>query len=337
MAATIKDIARETGLSLATISKYMNGGNLREKNRLAIEKAIKALDYTVNEYARGLKSNRSRTIGVVIPELSNLFITQIITVVEGLLQEKGYSVVICDCHTNEERECAAVQFLLSKKVDGIINMPVCRDGRHLTPALEQAVPIVLIDRIIPGLVQQVDSVLIDNKMAAEHATAYLLEHGHRNIAIIAGPEPVYTSSLRLSGYYEAYQSRGLTPPAFDAFVQHCDYSVEGGYESMRRILKESDCTAVFVTNYEMTLGALIAINEFGKKIPEDISMIGFDNMDLSRITHPKLTIVTQPLEQIGNFTAKTLLERLESKSTGPVSMRLSAVLQEGASVLDFNQ
>ncbi|MFI3168503.1 MAG: LacI family DNA-binding transcriptional regulator [Faecalibacterium sp.] len=332
MAATIKDIARETGLSLATISKYMNGGNLREENRAAIEKAIKKLDYTVNEYARGLKSNRSRAIGVLIPELSNLFITQIITVVEGILQEKGYSVVICDCHTDEARECAAVQFLLSKKVDGIINMPVCRDGRHLTPALEQGVPVVLIDRIVPSLKGEVDSILIDNKSAAEEATDHLLEKGHRDIAIIAGPEHIYTSKLRLSGYYAAFASRGLTPPEYELYVRHCDYTVQGGYESMRKLLTQTDCTAVFVTNYEMTLGAMIAVNELGRKIPEDISIIGFDNMDLSRITHPRLTIVTQPLEQIGYYTAKTLLERLESKDVAPVRVSLSTTLQDGASV-----
>ena len=123
MAATIKDIARETGLSLATISKYLNGGSLREKNRLLIEQAIQKLDYHVNEYARGLKSNKSRSIGVVIPELSNLFVTQIISVIEGVLQSQGYSIIICDCQTDPERECQAVQFLLDKRVDGIINMP----------------------------------------------------------------------------------------------------------------------------------------------------------------------------------------------------------------------
>lgn len=335
MAATIKDIARETGLSLATISKYVNGGTLREANRVAIEKAIKKLDYTVNEYARGLKSNRSRTIGVIIPELSNLFITQIITQVESLLQEKGYSVVICDCHTDEARECNAVQFLLGKKVDGIINMPVCRDGRHLAPALEQQVPIVLIDRIIPSLKGAVDAILIDNKTAAKEATALLLEKGHRKIGIIAGPQSIYTSQLRLSGYYAAFAEKNLCPPEETPFVCHCDYTVQGGYEAMRGLLRQTDCTAVFVTNYEMTLGAMIAINELGRKIPDDISMIGFDNMDLSRITHPKLTIVTQPLEQIGHYTAKTMLERLTTPaqpSQMPVVVTLSTTLQEGASV-----
>lgn len=142
MAATIKDIARETGLSLATISKYLNGGSLREKNRLLIEQAIQKLDYHVNEYARGLKSNKSRP-SAVVSRLSNLFVTQIISVIEGVLQSQGYSIIICDCQTDPERECQAVQFLLDKRVDGIINMPVCTDGRHLCSAVEKQLPILL--------------------------------------------------------------------------------------------------------------------------------------------------------------------------------------------------
>ena len=331
MSATIKDIARETGLSIATISKYMNGATLREKNRVAIERAVKKLNYTVNEYARGLKSNKSRTIGVVIPELSNLFVTQIITKMEDILRAQGYSVMICDCHTDEKLECEAVRFLMGKMVDGIVNMPICRDGRHLKPALEKKIPIVLVDRTVDALTGLADSVLIDNAAAAKMATSYLLERGHREIGIIIGPEGVFTTTQRLKGYFDAFGACGLTPG--EANIQHGDYMLQGGYESMRRLLAEKKCTAVFVTNYEMTLGAVIAINEAGLKIPEEISVIGFDNMDLSRITHPRLTIVTQPLEQIGTQVAKLLLEHLTgSTPCAPVSVSLSTTLQEGASV-----
>lgn len=330
MASTIKDIARETGLSIATVSKYMNGATLREKNRIAIERAVKKLDYTVNEYARGLKSNKSRTIGVVIPELSNLFVTQIITKMESILREHGYSVMICDCHTDEKLECEAVHFLLGKMVDGIVNMPVCRDGRHLQSAVEKKIPIVLIDRSIESLTGIADSVLIDNTAASKTAISYLLRHGHREIGIIVGPENVFTSAQRLRGYFDACAAYGL--PADEKNVFHSDYTVQGGYESMRRLLMQQSCTAVFVTNYEMTLGAIIAINEMGLKIPEEISVIGFDNMDLSRITHPQLTIITQPLEQIGTQAANLLLEHLTGAPCPPVAVSLSTTLQEGASV-----
>ncbi len=331
MASTIKDIARETGLSIATVSKYMNGATLREKNRIAIERAVKKLNYTVNEYARGLKSNKSRTIGVVIPELSNLFVAQIITKMEDILRGHGYSIIVCDCHTDEKLECETVRFLLGKMVDGIINMPVCKDGRHLRPAVEEKIPIVLIDRPVESLAGIADSVLIDNTAAAKMAISYLLQHGHRKIGIIVGPKDVFTSTQRLQGYYHAFKAFGA--PTDEQNIFYGDYTVQGGYRCMRRLLVQENCTAVFITNYEMTLGGIIAINETDLKIPDGISVIGFDNMDLSRITHPQLTIVTQPLEQIGEQAAKLLLGHLtEDVCSVPVTVSLSTTLQEGASV-----
>lgn len=126
--ATIKDIAQRTGLGLATISKYLNGGHVLDRNRVKIEAAIRELGYTYNEIGRSLKTSRSRTIGVVIPELRNLFITTIITAMEDILRRQGYGVLICDCRTDPEQEAEAVRFLLGKRVDGIINMAVGRDG-----------------------------------------------------------------------------------------------------------------------------------------------------------------------------------------------------------------
>ena len=236
MASTIKDIARETGLSLATISKYLNGGSLREKNRQAIEQAIRKLDYHVNEYARGLKSNRSRTVGVVIPELSNLFITQIISVMEGVLQEKGYSVMVCDCRSDPERECRAVRFLLEKRVDGLINMPIGA-GAHLGPALEEELPVLLLDRPLPLLAGRVSCVLSDNEGAARTAARRLLEAGHRQIGIIVGPTDIFTSQLRLKGYREALEEYGVAP--CENLIAYSDYTVQGGYRQICRLLEEN--------------------------------------------------------------------------------------------------
>ena len=331
MAATIKDIARETGLSLATISKYLNGGVLREKNRAAIERAIEKLDYHVNEYARGLKSNRSRTVGVVIPELSNLFVTQIISVVEGVLQEQGYSVVICDCRTDEERECRAVRFLLDKRVDGIINMPVCADGRHLRPAVERGIPILLLDRPLDALGGVASCVLLDNENAALMATRRLLELGHRRIGILVGPKDVYTSRMRLKGYRAALEEYGVAPA--EELIAYGDYTLEGGHRQICRLLEEAEgMTAAFVTNYEMTLGTLIALNERGVRIPQELSLIGFDNMDLSRVARPPLTIVSQPLEEIGLQAARLMLDQLSGENRTPLTLTLSTSIQEGKSV-----
>ena len=331
MASTIKDIARETGLSLATISKYLNGGSLREKNRQAIEQAIRKLDYHVNEYARGLKSNRSRTVGVVIPELSNLFITQIISVMEGVLQEKGYSVMVCDCRSDPERECRAVRFLLEKRVDGLINMPIGAGGTHLEPALEKGLPVLLLDRPLASLAGRVSCVLSDNEGAARTATRRLLEAGHRQIGIIVGPTDIFTSQLRLKGYREALEEYGVAP--CENLIAYSDYTVQGGYRQICRLLEENKTmTAVFVTNYEMTLGALIALNERGVRIPEELSIIGFDDLDLSRVANPPLTIVSQPLEEIGLQAARLMLDQLSGENRTPLTLTLSTSIQEGKSV-----
>ena len=333
MAATIKDIARETGLSLATISKYINGGNLREKNRVAIERAIKKLDYRVNEYARGLKSKKSRTVGMVLPELSNLFNMKIVSVIERILQEQGYSVIICDSQNNLKQKARPVEFLLSKQVDGIINIPMGNSSSHLAPAVEHQIPILLLDRPLDKLNDVVSCVLIDNQRAARMAVRLLLDAGHRSIGVVVGPAGVYTAEMRLKGYREALEEYGI--PFEERLVARASLTVEGGYRQMRRLLKESkDMTAVFVTNYEMTLGALIALNKEGVQIPQELSIVGFDNiMDLSRVFRPSLTIVSQPMEQIGIQAARLMLERLSGDaSAAPMTVTLSATLREGASI-----
>ena len=167
MAATMKDIARRTGLGLATISSYFNGGNVREKNRIKIEEAIEELHYEVNEVARGLKTNATRTIGVVIPELDQIFCTQIIIGIEDILRSHGYATIVCDCRTDKKREKDAVDFLMRKRVDGIISMPVDETGSHLKSFYKTGKPVVLIDRKIPGISS--DCVLVDNEKAAERA------------------------------------------------------------------------------------------------------------------------------------------------------------------------
>ncbi len=313
--STIKDLARETGLGLATISKYLNGGNVRAHNRAAIEAAIVKLNFTVNEFARGLKTNQSHTIGVLIPDLGNLFITTIITVAEDFLRKKGYGVLVCDCRTDETQEADAVRFLLSKRVDGIINMPVSNSGAHLRPALQAGLPVVLLDRMIPALQQNVSAVLADNVAAASHAVETLLQAGHRDIGVILGPRDIYTTQQRLLGYRRAMEQAGLVPD--ESRVLFSDYTTSGGCAAMRHLLGGTPPTAVFVTNYEMTLGAIIALNEAGVQMPQQLSLIGFDNMLLAGVVRPRLSVVTQPLEEIGHTAATLLLEQLEHKDRPP--------------------
>lgn len=329
--STIKDIARETGLGLATISKYINGGNVLEKNKIAIDAAIGKYGFTINEFARGLKTSKSHTVGVIIPELSNVFITTIITVIEDILRKNGYGVLICDCRTDEAQEREAVRFLMGKMVDGIINMPVSKSGNHLLPLTENGVPVVLLDRMIPDFKDNVNAVLVDNVNASASAVKVLCDAGHENIGIILGPQDVFTSQQRLLGYNQILIQNSFQPDS--SGIVFSDYTVQGGYESMKRLLADKSITAVFATNYEMTLGAIIAINELGMSIPEQISFIGFDNMQLSRVIKPKLTIVTQPLEEIGKNAADIMLSKLSGGTDSAVRVvTLSTGISLGESV-----
>lgn len=309
MAATMKDIARRTGLGLATISSYFNGGNVREKNRIKIEEAIEELHYEVNEVARGLKTNATRTIGVVIPELNNTFCAEIITGMEDVLRSHGYATIVCDCRTDKKLEREAVEFLTRRRVDGIINMPVDEEGNHLKRFQKTGKPIVLIDRKIQGI--NCDSVLVDNKKAAEDAVRYFIERGHRNIGIIGGPEEVFTAQERMAGYYKALKSAGI--PMSESLIWHGDYTIQGGVRGLEELVQNNpEMTAVFVTNYEMTMGAMIGLNELGIRIPEQLSMIGFDNLQFARACNPKLTIVAQPTDGIAREVAKVMLNHLEN-------------------------
>lgn len=331
MAATMKDLAKRTGLGLATISSYFNGGNVREKNRKKIEEAIEELHYEVNEVARNLKTNATKTIGVVIPELNNTFCAEIITGIEDILRNHGYATMICDCRTDKKLEQEAVEFLCRKRVDGIINMPVDTEGGHLKTFQKTGKPIVLIDRKIKGVV--CDSVLVDSEQAASDALRLLYEKGHRNIGIIGGPEEISTAQERMKGYCKTMEELNL--PVRQSLIVHGDYTIQGGVKAMETLVQENpEMTAVFITNYEMTMGAVIGLNELGIRIPEEISLVGFDNLPFARACNPKLTIVSQPTDKIAEAAAGIMLERLEhaGNESGCRTEKLGTTIIHGKSI-----
>lgn len=331
MAATIKDIARETGLGLATISSYLNGGNVREKNRIKIEQAIEKLDFEVNEVARGLKTNRTKMIGVIIPELNNIFFAEIITEVEDILRGQGYAVMICDCRTDAKREEEAIEFLKHRRVDGMIVIPTGNSGAGLQDIMKSGKPVVVIDRRLRQL--HCDTVLVDNKGAARDAVQRLLQAGHRKIGVIAGDQEVYTAEERFQGYLQALEEADI--PMEDSLIVRGDYTIRGGSRGIKELAKRNpDMTAVFISNYEMTLGAMIELNELGIRIPEEMSVIGFDNIEFAKACIPKLSIVTQPTKELGRCAAELMLKRLgaEAEQKEYETVRLSTSFVEGKSV-----
>lgn len=329
MPATYKDIQRLTGLSLSTISKYFNGGSIREENRRKIELAAGKLDFRVNELARGLKSRRSRTIGILIPELDSTFHTTIISDVEQVLRQHGYGVIVCDCRLDEAEEGEALAFLLDKMVDGIITIPYQKSGRHLELAAAHGVPVVLIDRLTEEY--KADGVILDNAGASAQAVRAFAEYGHSEIAILSGPDGIYTMRERMAGFRREMERRGI--PVREDYCLSVEMTVEGGYQGAKRLLSgPSRPTAVYCANYEITLGCVIAINELEISVPGDVSVVGFDNLMLSRIVKPRYAVIAQPMQEIAQAAARLMLEHLNGEAVGIRIVELPADFLPGKSI-----
>ena len=330
MAATIKDIAKKTGLSIATVSKHINGIRIRADNGIRIQGAIDELGYKVNEIARGLKTSRTMTIGVLIPSLVNIFSTSIVSAVERIFQQNGYSTFICDYSSDPALEESRFHFLLDKSVDGIIITPTAISSQSIAEAMRLEVPVVAIDQPLSGM--DADTVLVDNMNASYQAVEHLIQARHRKIGIIHGPLSTHTAYERLKGYLRVHVDYRI--PALPVYRKCGDYEMAGGYAQTKILMSESEPpTALFVTNYEMTLGAVIALNEMNVRIPDDLSFIGFDNLQMAMLVKPRLTIVVQPMAKIGEQAAALLLKRLKGdREDHPYIARLKTELIPGDSV-----
>jgi len=295
-----------------------------------IAEAIKDLGFRVNEIARGLKSSRSMTVGVLIPNLENVFCTSIVANVESILQQSGYSTIICDYREDVALEREKLEFLSNKMVDGLIYMPLGSQEAFVTKLVAGNMPVILIDRPLAGVA--CDTVLVDNLNASYNAVEKLIVLGHRRIGIIGGPRDIYTAQERLKGYRRVHEDYDIAVE--NELVLEGDYSLKSGYLLMENFLKRTVLpTAVFVTNYEMTLGAIMALNESRLNVPDDISIIGFDNLQLAKIVKPSLSIVVQPIQSIGETAANLLLKRMRDDQTGfPAIHRLKTELVVGESV-----
>lgn len=335
IAITIKDVAKETGLSIATISKYINGGNVLECNREKIQNAIDNLGYKVNEMARGLKTNKSKVIGVLIPSLNNIFFTSIISSIEDVLMNKGYGIIICDYKQSSELEKEKLQFLINKGVDGIVLIPSGSEKEEVKELIDNNIPVVLIDRMIQDI--DCDIVLGDNLNASYEAVQEFISRGHRRIGVIVGPKGMYTAEQRLKGYYRVHEDYSLSLDK--SLIKYGNYKIDSGYTLFKELMDlENPPSAIYITNYEMTLGAIMAINERKIELPKDISLIGFDNIDLVKVINPPLSVIMQPMEQIGNMAAEVLLKRLdEDYSNFPSVNRVKAEIIITESVGEYNK
>ncbi|MFI5841287.1 LacI family DNA-binding transcriptional regulator [Catenuloplanes sp. NPDC051500] len=324
---TYKDLQRLTGLSLATISKHYNGGTVLPANRRAIEEAAARLGFRPNGIARNLRFGRSRTVGVLLPALTDDFHLTIIAGVELALRDAGLSVLVA---TSPTPGAGAVDLLLGRMVEGIITVPPAHDA----PALARAgaeIPVIQLDWEAPGL--DTDRVYLDNLGAGTMAARLLLDHGHRRIGAVGGPTEISTARDRLAGFRAELDRAGITPEG--ELLRTGPATVAGGQAAMQRILAARDRpTAVFCASHHLTLGALIALNDSGLRLGRDVSMIGFDNRELAMATLPRLSIIEQPTHEIAARAAELLLARLADPGgdSAPVTVTVDPVLVAGTSV-----
>jgi LacI family transcriptional regulator len=309
-AVTIKTVAAEAGVSTATVSRALTGSNaVGKKAQERVFKAIRKLDYHPNRLARGLRAGQRKVIGVIIPDLQNPFLTGVVHGIESVLYKAGYTLVLGHSDGLAERELAHIAILREEGAAGLIMVPDNGSGANYESLTSWNIPVVAVDRIPKGI--KVDLVSTNHREGAREAINHLISHGYKDIALINGPHSFSVGQERFMGYQEAIKSAGIH--LRDAFVIQSDFRQAGGHKAMKHLLNLSrPPRAVMVGNNLMTLGALQAIHESGIRVPEEIAIVGFDDMPWASSLRPPLTAVAQPVEELGQAAANMLLERLNN-------------------------
>ena len=271
---------------------------------------MEKLNYYPNTLARSLRSGRTKTIGLLIPDISNLFFAEISRKIEDKGFEFGYSVILCNTDDDLSKEESYINVLLEKQVDGIIFISAGSSESSLAKPLDLYIPIVVADRDVADI--NSDVVLLNNYKGGFDATNYLISLNHKRIACISGPSLVTPSAQRVEGYKQALLESGLTVDG--SLIKTGDFRFDGGEKAMREILVNPELpTAVFICNDMMALGAIRAINDLGKRVPDDFSLIGFDNIPLSKTVYPSLTTMSQPITKMADLVIELLLEKISLK------------------------
>ncbi len=318
--ATIKDVAQMAGVSISTVSKYINGGHV--KNAETIQRAIDTLDYRVNPFARNLKSQRSPSIGILLPDMTAPFYSNVITAMDRVFREHGFHSLISCYGSNHGLERDNLRFLISNGIEGLVYVPedISTDEFSELTASSR-IPTVQIDRMIQGV--DSDIVLSNNTDAAYSAVSHLIEKGHRRIAIITGPKSVFTAKERLVGYLRALSDHGIIYD--DALVISGTQSeFTTGYHGFETLMNlAAPPTAIFATNYNISIGIVTVIRDKDLQIPSDIDVFGFDCADFCSLMKFPIPLIRQPEQEIGQTAAKFLIERLDGYTGPPRFIRLN--------------
>ena len=312
--ATIKEVAERAGVSVMTVSRVVNSSKyVSPKTREKVERAMKELEYVPNALAHGLITKKTHTLGLIVSDITNPFFTTIARGVEDTAIKNGFNIILCNTDEDTQKEKMYIELLLRKRVDGIIlSSADCNKKNSIEQVISRNVPIVLIDRYIKGI--GVDCVYSDSKNGAYKLTRYLISLGHKRIGIIVGPPRISTAVDRVEGYKRALQEEGITID--DSLIKWGEkYNREDGYKSAIELLNMNNPpTAIFGGNRLITVGMLKAIRELNLKIPDDISVVSFDEVEDISNTNPFLTVVSQNSYAIGVLATEWLLKRIMGES-----------------------
>ncbi|AMV11266.1 LacI family transcriptional regulator [Geobacillus thermoleovorans] len=309
--ASIKDVAKRANVSTATVSRVLrNAGNVTEETRQRVLEAIEALNYQPNVLGRYLRRMETETVLVVVPDITNPFFSKVLRGIEAVALKHGYQVLLGDTQNDVRLEEQYLNLLPQRQVDGMIFL-TARIGKELVEEMARQFPIVLACEYLEGA--DIPTVSIDNISSARKATEHLIRLGHCRIAHLSGPMNIILSRDRLRGYQQALAQHELEADA--ALVQEGDFTYESGYNLTLKLLAlEKPPTAIFAANDEMAIGAIKAVRHRGGRVPDDVAVVGFDDIQMASIFEPSLTTIAQPMFEIGQKAMELLLALIEGTS-----------------------
>lgn len=310
---TIKDVAQAAGVSIATVSRVLNkqAGVSKELSE-QVQVAVEQLNYQLNGIAKALKSSQSRSIGLIIPDIENPFFPALVRGVEDAAQKQGYAVILCNTDGKPEEEDRYLKFLLSKQVDGILFVGNLKFEQNKSWLSALPVPLLLLDRRIEHA--PFSTVMVDNELGASMAVDHLIKQGRQRIAIIGGKPGSPTSMERINGAMKSLKAHGYSSE--EQLLLTGYFTFEGGYEATENLITSGQFfDAIFAANDLMAIGIIECLGKYGRRVPDDVAVVGFDDIRMAAWYKPSLTTVKQPVYDMGQVAVRLMVEHITGAIT----------------------
>jgi LacI family transcriptional regulator len=310
---TFNDLARELNLSTATISRALSRPEIvAPETRMRVLDAVRRSGYQMHGIARSLRTQSTQTIGIVVSDICNPFFSSIVKAIEDVARTNGYTVVICNADEDGRNEEVALRLFIERQVSGLIRCSAGANPSLLKVLHQKSIPLVDLDR--QSGIPNIDTVVLDNELGACLATRHLVELGHRQIAIVSGPQHLSNARDRLEGFHKTLKAAHISIPKH--YLEFGDFREASGFQAAQRLLSLPDRpTAIFVANNEMMAGTLSAVRQRRVDVPRELSLVGFDDARWAQYLEPPLTVVSQPAELMGQKAAQLVLARLRGSTT----------------------